>query len=147
DASVHALLGGNANLAQLGVAPPAPGEALGVRLDTEGALAAEDPRLGRGREPGDGAETQMGHRPALEGGEDIHVLGHLHVVPGPALVTPARHGDLSHGHHAARRTDPAHHGLVPDTHVEDVVAAPGDVVAPVQGPLGHAAGTPGPLHL
>src|SRR5438034_4409207 len=56
-APAHPLLGRNGDLAQFRVAPPASRQPLGIRLDAESALAAEDPRLGRGREPGDGAEA------------------------------------------------------------------------------------------
>src|SRR5262245_59269388 len=116
-----ALLRRDGDLLQLSVAPPPTGEPLGVGLDAQRPLAAEDPRLrGRGQR-GQRAEAQVGHRPALEVDEDVHVVGHLHLVPLAVLVLALGRGDLGHGHDPRRLTQPAHHGLVPDAHVQDVV--------------------------
>jgi len=60
------------------------------------------------------------------------MIGNLHVAQGALVVTPLRDRDLAHRDHAPRRREPADHGLVPDAHVHDVVAAQRDVVAPVQ---------------
>ena len=60
------------------------------------------------------------------------MIGHLDLTHGAAPVPPSRHGDLGHGRHALERPEPAQHGLVPDAHVQDVVAAQRDVLPPVQ---------------
>ena len=49
-----------------------------------------------------------------------------------AASLPPRHRDLGHRRHPLRRAEPAHHRLVPDAHVQDVVPAQRDVVPPVQ---------------
>ena len=50
----------------------------------------------------------------------------------PAASFRLRHRDLGHRGHPLRGAEPAHHRLVPDPHVEDVVPAQRDVVPPVQ---------------
>ena len=74
----------------------------------------------------------MRHGTAAERGEDVDVIGHLHILPGAGLVLAPRHRDLGHGHHGLRGPDPSHHRLVPDAHVQDVVAAERGVLPPVQ---------------
>jgi hypothetical protein len=147
DPPADPLVGRDGDLGQGGVAPPGTGQPPGVDLDVQGTVAAEDPRLRRRRERRQRAEAQVPDR-GLEVHQDVDVIRHLDLVPGPRLVLPLRLGDLGHGHHAPGRPQPAHHRLVPDAHVEDVVAAQADVLAPVHGvaELGEAP-LLGALHL
>ncbi len=123
---------GMANLVERLVAAAAAGEALGIGLEPQRALAAEDPGLGRRRERGHGAEPEVPDGARAEHGQDVDVVGHLHLVHRAARVLAARHRDLRHGRHAVGGAEPAQHRLVPDAHVQDVVAAERDVLPPVE---------------
>src|SRR5262245_7871081 len=127
-----ALLRRNGDLLQLLVAASAAGEPLGIDLDAQRPFAAEDPRLGRRRKRGQRGKAQVGDRPALEVDEDVDVVGHLDLVPLAALVLALGRGDLGHGHDPPGGAEPAHHRLIPDAHVQDVVAGEIDVLPPVQ---------------
>ena len=74
----------------------------------------------------------MGDRAAAELRQDVHVIRDGHLVGRARRVLPPGHRDLGHRGHSLRGAEPAHHRLVPDPHVEDIVPAQRSVVPPVE---------------
>ena len=64
--------------------------------------------------------------------QDVHVVGDGHRLEIAVVIHSAGHGDLGHCHYLGRRAGPANHAFVPNTHIEDIVAAESAVLPPVQ---------------
>src|SRR5262249_35611156 len=132
DAPSASSLGRDGDLAQRCVAPPAAPELESVGLHTQRAFGAEQPDLGGGCQRRHRAESQVADPTAFELDQDVDVIRYRHLSRHAASVTPLRDGHRRHRGHARGGTDPAHHRLVPDAHIQDIEATEALVLPPVQ---------------
>src|SRR5262245_46663544 len=96
------------------------------------AFTAKQPDFGAGRQARHGAdgEVRLGATGHLT--EDIHMVRYAYGTRDAIGIASLVDADLGHGHDFGGWTEPAHERLIPDPHVQRVVATHLSVLPPVQ---------------
>ena len=127
------LFGRDGDFGQPGVAAPSAVEGHRAAVDPQGALGAEEPRLGGWRQAENSAHAEPGDGAGLQLAQHLYLVGYGNVARRSGVVPARLHVYAGQGGDARGVSHPAHHRLVPNAHAHYVVAAQVAIVPPVEG--------------
>src|SRR5262245_45359708 len=133
DAPLSGFVRRNGDLTQLLIPRLTSKQFIAALVEVQRTLAAEEPRSRTWTQTTDGTEVVGPLRTARKVSNDIDVVWDIDVDHGAGLgIASFAHADAGLSEDTGRMPNPAHGALVPDAHIEAIIAAQAFLLSPVQ---------------